>query len=309
MYFPSSRMIKKGVIISVIAILLLNLSLIIGAYELTHFKKPGSYVPEENSFFNGFLILDRPMNHTPPVPGDIIKRIKSGQENIDTWYHPIDSSKGIVVLFHGYKGEKTSLEKNAAAFRAMGFSTILVDFRGSGNSDGWSTTIGYQEAQNVVSAYEYAGEFSENVILYGVSMGAASIMRAVAVFDIHPDKIILECPFATMQQTIRNRFVRFHVPVLPLADLMTYWGGKIHGFDAFSHNPVDYAKKINLPVLLMCGDQDKNVRNFETDNIFESLASRNKTLHIFKGADHENYLVRYGDEWNEVVNKFSKNIE
>ncbi len=299
-----SRPLRKTLKISGILILLLNILLIIAAYQLTHFKNPNSFASKESSFFNSFLILDRPMNKTTPSPEDNIRYLQSGNERIEIWYHPVDSTKGIIVLFHGYKGEKTSLNDNAAAFRDLGCSTILVDFRGSGNSDGWSTSIGYKEAENVVAVYEYARQQHENVILYGVSMGAASIMRAVAVNDIQPEKIILECPFATMQQTIRNRFVRFHVPILPLADLMAFWGGKLQGFDAFKHNPVDYAKNIQVPVLLMCGNEDKNVKNFETDSIFEAFPSKGKTLHIFKGADHENYIFRYRDEWTKTIEDF-----
>lgn len=295
--------LKKFFITTAVVLFIIQVLLFIAAYQLTHFKQPESS-PEERSIFNSLLLLDRPMNTTLPSPGDKVIRLSGGDEEIEIWYHPADGAKGIIALFHGYKGEKTSLNENAAAFRTLGYSTILADFRGSGNSEGWSTTIGYREAENVVSVYEYALKQNHHVILYGVSMGAASIMRAVANNNIQPEKIILECPFSTMQQTIRNRFVRFHIPVYPLADLMTFWGGKLHGFDAFSHNPVDYAKDIHVPVLLMCGDQDRNVKNFETDDIFASLVSQNKSLHIFKGADHENYIVRYQEEWLKTVHNF-----
>lgn len=302
MKLPSFNL-KKFLLVTAFLLLFSQILLVIAAYQLTHFKQPESS-PEERSIFNSLLLLNRPMNTTLPSPGDKVIQLTGGDEKIEIWYHPVDSAKGIVVLFHGYKGEKTSLNENAAAFRALGYSTILTDFRGSGNSEGRSTTIGYREAENVVSVYEYALQQNNHVILYGVSMGAASIMRAVAINDIQPEKIILECPFSTMKQTIRNRFVRFHVPVYPFADQMTFWGGKLHGFDAFSHNPVDYAKDTHVPVLLMCGNQDRNVKNFETDSIFASLASQSKSLHIFKGADHENYIFRYGEEWLNTINNF-----
>src|SRR3712207_7040402 len=53
-----------------------------------------------------------------------------------------------------------------------------MDMSGHGGSAGNVTTIGYHEAADVAAAYQYAQTLDDRVVLYGVSMGAAAILRA-----------------------------------------------------------------------------------------------------------------------------------
>lgn len=82
-----------------------------------------------------------------------------------------EKSKGTVLLFHGYGGEKSQLIKKSDEFIKLGFSTMLVDFMGSGNSEGNQTTIGYKESEEVKTTFEYIRQTGEkNIILFGTSM-------------------------------------------------------------------------------------------------------------------------------------------
>jgi dienelactone hydrolase len=63
-----------------------------------------------------------------------------------------------------------------------------------------------------------------------------------------------------------------HVPAFPMAGFLVFWGGVQNGFWAFAHNPVDYAKKISCPTLLLYGEQDKNVSRQEIDAIYNNLS-------------------------------------
>lgn len=291
---------KKWVFIIVIFVLLSQIMIILTAVQLTCFRDNTS----KASFFNYLILSAKNTTISIPHKNAQMHHLLSGNETIEILEQEVKKSKGVVLLFHGYRAQKENLSDNASLFRLMGYSTILVDFRASGNSEGNFTTIGYLEAENVKTVYEYAQKKYDNITLYGISMGAASIMRAISVYDLQPSRIILECPFSTMRQTIANRFERFHVPPFLLVDLLTFWGGKLHGFDAFQHNPVDYAKDIHVPTLLMCGDSDPNVKNFETNNIFKTLGTDQKFVHFFIQAGHENYIYRYSDDWYKTVEKF-----
>lgn len=92
--------------------------------------------------------------------------------------------------------------------------------------------------------YARRSHFQSPIFLYGVSMGTAAMMKAVAQENIHPDAIILELPFARMLDAVRSRFREIGIPPFPIAELAVFWGGIQHGFNAFSHNPVLYAEKI-----------------------------------------------------------------
>jgi uncharacterized protein len=196
------------------------------------------------------------------------------------------------------------LEKSDA-FNDLGFSTFLVDFIGSGNSEGNETTIGFKEAEDVKVALDYLKnqQKEQNIVLFGTSMGAAAILKAAESYQIIPNSAILECPFGSMYKTTCARFQQMNVPCFPMANLLVFWGGVQHGFWAFAHNPQDFAKQVNFPVLLLYGEKDKEVSRAEIDLIYQNLNNK-KTLKLYPEAGHENYLKRYKMEWTNDVTPF-----
>ena len=81
----------------------------------------------------------------------------------------------------------------------------MVDFYGSGDSSGESTSFGYYEADDVVAVLEQAPD-DRRIILYGISMGGAALMRACAELDAKPDAIIVESVFPNFRETVAARF-------------------------------------------------------------------------------------------------------
>jgi pimeloyl-ACP methyl ester carboxylesterase len=122
-----------------------------------------------------------------------------------SWYCNRGEGPPVVILFHGYSAEKTSLLREARAFLDLGMSVMLVDFRGSGGSSESYTTVGVHEAEDVATAVRYArGKLShDNVFLFGRSMGAAAILRAVDAHGIQPDGVMLESVFDSLLNTVR----------------------------------------------------------------------------------------------------------
>ncbi len=297
----------------IIAALLVNAIAFLHAYRFTHFSSSDvarSEVATNTSLAKKLRMLltgidnPRPQNRTlPSVPYETITL--EGTATLEGWLMPVEKPKGTVVMFHGYAGWKGELLPAAEAFWALGYRTLLIDFPGSGGSEGDDTTIGYHEAQDVRAVYDYARQQfpEEKLVLYGFSMGAVAIMRAVDAYDIAPDALVLGCPFSTMRETIHNRFRMLGVPPVVFADLLVFWGGLQHGYWAFSHNPVDYAKRITIPTLLLCGQQDQRVTLAEIERIYQALAGP-KRLVIFERADHESYAGHDAPRWKKAVSSF-----
>jgi hypothetical protein len=216
----------------------------------------------------------------------------------------------VVILFHGYSAEKTSLLREATAFLDLGASVMLVDFRGSGGSSESYTTVGVHEAEDVAAAVRYARRHlsHSNVFLFGQSMGAAAILRAVHEHAIQPDAVILEAVFDTMLNTVRNRFRAMQVPSFPSAELLVFWSGRQWGFDGFQHNPSDYASSVHCPVLLMHGAHDPRVSITEGRRVFEAV-SGTKEFVTFDQSGHESYLSTHAIQWRTAVEGFIKRIE
>ncbi len=300
-----------------IVFVLMNVVAFFHAYKFTHFATENfsrTKKPEKLNAFDKIKTVlfgvnnPRPRNNEMPTNYERVEL--QSNKKIECWYFKkeniSDTAKveGTVILFHGYGGEKSSMLDKAEEFKNMNYNVLLVDFMGSGGSEGNQTTIGYKEAEEVKTAFDYLkGDGVQNIYLFGTSMGSVAIMKAIADYDLRPKRIIIECPFGSMYETTCARFKNMNVPTFPMAGLLVFWGGVQNNFWAFGHNPTEYAKKIKCPTLLLYGEEDKNVSRQEIDEIYTNLKGK-KTLKTYKLAGHENYLIKYREEWIKDINEF-----
>ncbi len=290
----------------------MNVVAVFHSYKFTHFadsKTEKTKDPKELSTAQKIMTLvvgvnnPRPKNKTVPQTEYEVIKLRSNKE-IECWSIKADNAKGTVVLFHGFGGEKSSMLDKSDIFLKLGYNTLLVDFMGSGGSEGNQTTIGFFEAEQVKTCYDYLIKRGErNIYLFGTSMGAVAVMKSVYDYNLQPEGIILECPFGSMYQTVCARFKTINAPAFPMAGLLVFWGGVQNGFWAFGHNPTEYATNINCPTLLLYGAKDEKVSREEIDGIFNNLNGPKK-LKVYPEVGHENYLAKYHSEWAKDVEAF-----
>ncbi len=306
------KTLKWGIVLGFV---LLNIVVYNHAYQFTHFadEKGQRVKPEDLSFGKKIKVIFTGVDNPKPVndklPNKPFEMVAiEGDVRLKGWLIEVDSSKGVVVLFHGYSGSKSGLVAYAEEFNKMDFSTLLIDFRGSGGSEGDQTTIGFKEAKDVKATFDFIkNKFpNQEIILFGTSMGAVSIMKAVADLGVQPNKIILECPFGTMRQTVKKRFEAMNLPSFPLADLLMFYGGIQTGFNPYKHKPMEYAKDVKISTLLLYGKHDARVTLEETEGIYENLSGQ-KELVILENSGHENYLNNDKKDWLSSIKKFIKN--
>jgi pimeloyl-ACP methyl ester carboxylesterase len=311
------RLVKKLLWTIGSVFLIMNIIAFFHAYKFTHFSADDKTKTKSTDLSLGgklkalFFGIDnpRPENKTNPKRSfDTI--VLQSNKKIECWFIPSDSdsAKGTMILFHGYGGEKSSMLHQADQFLDLGYNCLLVDFMGSGGSEGNQTTIGFKEAEEVKTCFDYIHSKGEkNIYLFGTSLGAAAILKAINDYSLSPAGIILECPFGSLYKTTCARFASMGVPKFPMAGLLVFWGGAQNGFWAFSHKPEQYAKKVTCPALLLYGEKDEKVSREEIDNIFENMKGA-KTLKTFPLAAHEDYTVKYKNEWSREISTFLINI-
>jgi alpha-beta hydrolase superfamily lysophospholipase len=284
---------------------------------MTHFVSGGERTqkPESLTFSRKLQVLlagvtmPRPVNRQTPSDFDLsfetVTLTNSRGIRLEAWRIPQPSSKGMVLLFHGYGASKDSLLPAAREFQKLGFETLLVDFYGSGGSQGNETSVGVHEADDVLAACQFARRQSPDrpLILYGVSMGAAAILRAVHIHKINPDTLILECPFDRLLSTVQNRFNAMQLPSFPSAQLLVFWGGVQQGYNGFDFSPADYVREVSCPVLLLHGEKDARVTLSQMNRLAQNLnpASRYR---VFAGLEHQSYVSARPDEWRNYVTNF-----
>ncbi|MBL8995132.1 MAG: alpha/beta fold hydrolase [Spirochaetia bacterium] len=281
---------------------------------------PKSGKLENLTLGNKLMILFSGPNNPKPegskTPGDFGLKYETqtiSETNgirLASWYCPAEKTDVLVLMFHGYAMEKSSLLREAQTFHSLGLPVAMIDFRGSGDSSESYTTIGYFEAEDVREAFRfYRKKFPfAKIVLFGQSMGAASILRAVSALEVKPDLIVLEAVFDAMLGTIKNRFRILGLPSFPFAQLLVFWGGKQFGFNAFENNPVDYAQKVSCPALLFHGDHDNRALLADSKRVLAAIPGERKKLVIFAGVAHESYVVHDRDLWVSAVRDALKAI-
>ncbi|MEP6675090.1 MAG: alpha/beta fold hydrolase [Ferruginibacter sp.] len=294
--------------------ILLNVIIMFHAYKFTHFYEAGEITIKPDSLKSGWDKTKEALFgiNFAKKKNDVITDtnyhtvILTTKDNLklEGWYIPVTNAKGTVALFHGHAGNKSGVISEANEFRKMGYNTFLLDFRAHGGSEGNTCTVGNNESEDVKLAYDFIQSKAEkNIILWGISMGAATITKALNDYDLKPSKIILEMPFGSIFQAVKGRIRTMHLPEQPFSTLLTFWGGIEHGFWAFSNKPAMYAKKISCPALLQWGQKDPRVTKEEIDEVYANLPAQKKLV-IYESAMHESLCKKENQKWVTEVGSF-----
>jgi alpha-beta hydrolase superfamily lysophospholipase len=167
------------------------------------------------------------------------------------------------------------------------------------------TSVGYHETEDVAAAFR---EFRRvdtkgRVVLYGTSMGAVAVLRAVSKGWAEPESLILECPFDRFTTTIGNRFEWMGLPRFPFAPAVAGWVGLQQGFNGLAHNPAEYARQIRCPTLLLQGELDESVGRASVRAVSAALGKRT-TFELIPNAGHAFLATRAPEPWRRSVRAF-----
>ena len=296
-------------------LILLNISASFHAYRITHYYNDDKVRNQPSSQGKLFLRTWRLMTgkklaksliqYYPGTPYDTIQLTTSKGLKLEAWYMKADFAKGTVILFHGLNSNKGNVLGEAYEFLSLGYNAMLVDIRAHGNSEGIVNSIGYKESEEVKLAYDYVLKKGEkNIVLWGMSLGAVIISKAIWQYDLKPQKIILEMPFNRLQDHIEARARISGFPGEPFGFFVTFWTGLEQGYWGYGHNTTKYVRKIDCPVLLQWGNADEYVKKKETDKIFKAIRSTKKQLVIYEGVGHGPLLAANESLWQKSVTEF-----
>lgn len=306
------KWIKRVGIVVMILFLLLNVMAIFHAWQFTHFYPNAEKIDLQNLsamgkakvVLFGYEFPKSIVLQQPSLPFDKVSMLSKDNLKISGWLTRNESTQNAVILFHGHGGTKGSLVDHANYFYRLGYSTLAIDFRAHGESDGTTCTAGFTEAEEVKMAFDLMTlEGYENIVLYGTSLGAAAIIKAVKDYPIKPNKLILEMPFGSLPDALKGRMRIIGLPPTPFAQLLTFWGGIEHGYWAFDFSPCHYAVSINCPVLLQWGREDVRVQEHETRCIYDNIKSEKKLV-VYEGTGHQSLLGEQPEKWKMEVKEF-----
>ena len=314
--------LKRGLLVVLLGFLVLNGLAWRQAWVMTHYAPAGQRTPAIEALSRREKLravalgvtVPRPQNrHTPHDLGLAyeVRHVRLPDDGVlETWVLPHPQPRGVALMFPGYASSKDSLLAPAAALHDLAYTVVLVDFRGVGGSTGADTTLGAREAADVVAVFADAQQTwpERPLVLYGVSMGSAALLRAIATAGLRPAALILESPFDRLLGTVETRFHAMGLPAFPAAELLVFWGSVQQGNNGFAHNPVDYARAVDCPALVLHGERDPRATTGQALAVFERLGGEKEFVR-FPAAGHQLLITTAPQDWKQHVARFLDRID
>lgn len=170
-----------------------------------------------------------------------------------------NKSHTYVVFHYGYTSNLTTTGPIVHMLYNHGYNVLAIEPRGHGLSQGKFTSMGWYEKDDVVRWIRYINSIDPKakIVLYGVSMGAATVMLTLG--EELPDNVICaveDCGYSSLwDEYVYQCRTTVHCPVFVLfaADLVTRM--KL-GFSYFDVNCIKALKNNKKPVLFIHGTED-----------------------------------------------------
>ncbi|PQE64141.1 MucBP domain-containing protein [Enterococcus faecium] len=234
---------------------------------------------------------------------------KQDGKMMDVYAYYVDQGSDKTVMIHGgFRGNWNNgiVTEEYNDFYKTGYNLLFVDSRATGNSGGDYVTYGQYESDDVLYCInqEVRERPSQKILLYGGSMGAATMMSVLAKdIPVNVKGIIENCGFASIDEQLRFTYSQTVVPALPdaIKNQLDIIGDQEHEdlfmgllkqyyFDQEMHLDTKVALPTigmsdSLPKLIIHGTADDVVPVSNAQKLYE-LSGGYKDLLLVEGAGH-----------------------
>ena len=227
-------------------------------------------------------------------------------------YYHIKDGAPLDIGFHGYRSHPiTDFSGGTELSFQMEHNVLLIDQRAHGRSEGKTIGFGILERLDLLDWVNYSiGRFGDDleILLYGVSMGGATVLMA-SDLDLPKNVrgIIADCPFAKPLDVILYVGKRTVFPnwlIKPLAILSARIFG---GFDLLETDAVRAVKNSKVPILIIHGEDDRYV----PCSMSETVAQANPEMvqrFTFPGAAHGISYLTDTPRYHRIVKRFVQDV-
>jgi uncharacterized protein len=214
----------------------------------------------------------------------------------------IGKRRGTIIYLHGIADNRGSSVGVVQRFTPRGFDVIAYDSRRHGQSPGQVCTYGFVEKRDLRRVID--GLSAGPVILIGSSLGAAVALQEAAS-DPRVVSVVAAESFSDLRTVATERAPWYlPAPVIRKAFMVAEQRGRFL-VDAVS--PVQAARTITAPVLLIHGAEDKETPPAHSQRIFEALTGPRRLM-LVPGAGHNQSLHGPG-VWIEIERWIEEALE
>jgi alpha-beta hydrolase superfamily lysophospholipase len=225
------------------------------------------------------------------------------------WLVAGQPGKGVVILMHGVHANRLALTTRAQFLSQAGYSVLLFDFQGHGESTGTNITFGFLESRDATAAVNFVHEkfTGEKIGVIGVSLGAASALLADPPLPVNA--LVLESSYPTIYQAVEDRLaIRFGFLGKLATPLLTCQLKPRLGIGLDDLKPIEHARKISAPKFFIAGTADRDTTLPESQALFDAAAEP-KQLWLVEDAAHVDMLAFAKGEYEKRILDFlAKNL-
>ena len=192
-----------------------------------------------------------------------------------------------------------------------GFTSIALDLRAHGESEGRFCTFGVKEKKDISSLIAYLLEHEsvhEPIGIWGQSLGGAVSLQAMAT-DKRIAFGVIESTFGDFHSIVHDHakhYLGFNIK--PITNYLICRAGRIADFDSSMAAPIEHCKQIDQPILLVHGEQDEKISVAYARKNFNNIKSNYKELLLIPKAKHTNVWELGGDEYKDRIINFVNSV-
>jgi fermentation-respiration switch protein FrsA (DUF1100 family) len=206
------------------------------------------------------------------------------------WFVPSPSPRGVVLFFHGNAGNISHRLDSLKIFHDLKFSTLIVDYRGYGASEGRISENGtYRDAE---AAWRYLTEErgvpAAQIVLFGRSLGGAVAAYLASRQD--PAALIVESGFVSVPDMAAKLY-----PWFPAR-----WLARI------GYPTGEFLGAATCPVLIVHSRDDEIIPYDQGEALFER-AGQPKQFLTLRG-DHNGGFLLSGRHYHDGLDAFLSSI-
>src|SRR5258708_28209140 len=206
--------------------------------------------------------LVEPANHKVDMPAGFSAQsiaIPGVGHSIAGWW--VDKGEGspVILLLHAVRADRSTMVSRAQLLTRAGFSVLLIDLQGHGETPGEAITLGYRESADVVAAREWIKHTApgRKIGVLACSLGGASVLLAPLPSGF--DAVVLEAVYPRISRAVENR-IRIRLgglaPVLtPL--LLMQLQPRLH-IAVPDLEPIRSIARLGAPVMVVAGSRDEH---------------------------------------------------
>lgn len=224
-------------------------------------------------------------------------------------YYHVEDGAPLNIGFHGYRA--TALRDfcvGANESLKRGHNLLLIDQRGQGQSEGDTITMGIKEHKDVLAWVNFANfRFGEDtkIILYGVSMGAASVIMATGLnLPKNVTGVIADCPYSVPKDILLDVAKKDMGVNRKIAYPFVFIAGRVFGgFNVTETDCVKAVKKAKIPVLIIHGEDDRYVPCYMSEEI-EKANPKLVKRYTFPNAGHGLSFFSDKERYRKITEAF-----